>query len=426
MDALGCDRRADYSRTPVGLFPGLVSAKSFSAFSRAGIVRVFPPGQNAEMLLQLRAGFAVIGLGLVLGACGGGSNQSDQIASMAPSGSPPSSPAASDATDYSVAAHWVCRPGSETVCTTALDALVQFADGSTQMQPFTPAADPAIDCFYVYPTVSAEQTPYADLTNSPEIQAVTREQAGRLSSRCRVFAPIYRQETSYGLNHGAPFSTDPMLDVQGAWEYYLQHDNQGRGVVFVGHSQGTILLQQLIAQSIDGTANQALLVSAFLAGDPSLAVPAGAKVGGTFAHIPTCAAAAQTGCVYVWASYLVGDASAPPIFGGARGDGFTSACVNPAAPSGGTGMLKFYYAGNNPPSWVEAIGQVTGECQSDSGANILVVTVLPGQFATKLTSGLKSSEVAPGWGVHPLDISLVLGNILDVLDAEIAAWQAKH
>lgn len=337
----------------------------------------------------------------------------------------------SDATDYSVVAHWVCRPESETVCTTGLDALVQFADGTTQAQPFTPAANPVIDCFYIYPTVSEEQTVFADLTDSPIIQATAREQVGRLSSRCRVFAPIYRQVTNYGLSHGgseSPGANDPpMEDVQAAWAYYLQHDNNGRGVVIIGHSQGTILLQSLIAQSIDGTATQGLLVSAFLAGDPSLAVPAGGVVGGTFAHIPTCTTAAQTGCVYVWGSYLAGDTSASPIFGGARGDGFASACTNPAAPGGGSAMLKFYYAGANPPAWVEAIGQVTGECQMDSfGANTFVVTVLPGQFASQLTATLKAAEVAPGWGVHPLDISLVQGNMLDVLDAEIAAWQAQH
>jgi hypothetical protein len=90
-------------------------------------------------------------------------------------------------------------------------------------------------------------------------------------------------------------------------------------------------------------------------------------------------------------------------------------------------MLKFYYAGANPPAWVEAIGQVTGICQAGSGgANIFVVTVLAGQFSAKNTSLLKAAEVAPGWGVHPLDLSLVQGNILDVLDAEIAAWQAQH
>ncbi|MEO7208207.1 MAG: DUF3089 domain-containing protein [Steroidobacteraceae bacterium] len=342
--------------------------------------------------------------------------------------SPPSSGGApaSDATDYSLAANWVCRPGADVPCTTSLDAEVLNADGTTVAQPFTPAADPLIDCFYVYPTVSQEQTPYADLADSPEIQAVTREQVGRLSSRCRVFVPIYRQETSYGLNHGAPHSDNPMLDVQGAWAYYLQNYNQGRGVVLIGHSQGTILLQQLIANSIDGSANQALLVSAFLAGDPSLGVPAGGKVGGTFAHIPTCAAASQTGCVYVWASYLAGDTSAPPIFGAARGDGLVSACVSPAAPGGGSGTLKFYYAGKNPPAWVEAIGQFTGTCQANSGANIFVVTVLAGQFSAQNTRILQAAEVAPGWGVHPLDLSLVQGNILDVLDAEIATWQPQH
>jgi len=382
---------------------------------------------NIRIMPRLRLRSAALCLALMLSACGGG----NQTSSTGSTGSSGSGMPTSNATDYSVVAHWVCRPESDTVCTTGLDALVQFAGGSTLAQPFTPAANPPIDCFYVYPTISEEQMQFADLTDSPIIQAVTRQQVGRLSSRCRVFAPIYRQVTNYGLSHGGSGSmgpgSPPMVDVQAAWAYYLQHDNQGRGVVIIGHSQGTILLQRLIAESIDGTATQALLVSAFLAGDPSLGVPPGGTVGGTFAHIPTCTAAAQTGCVYVWASYLAGDVSAPPIFGGARGDGLASACASPGAPAGGSAMLKFYFAGANPPAWVEAIGQVTGECQTDSsGANTFVVTVLPGQFAAKNTATLKAVEVAPGWGVHPLDISLVEGNILDVLDAEIATWQAQH
>jgi hypothetical protein len=323
---------------------------------------------------------------------------------------------------------WVCRPGGEAVCTTGLDASVENADGSTAVQPFTPAADPAIDCFYIYPTVSQEQTQYADLTDSPEIQAETRAQVGRLSSRCRVFAPIYRQETTYGLNHpsSGTQSDFPMLDVQAAWNYYLENDNKGRGVVIIGHSQGTILLQNLIAASIDGTASQALLVSAFLAGNPSLGVPLGGVVGGNFAHIPTCSDAAQTGCVYVWGSYLAGDTSGPPVFGRARTDGLVSACVNPAAPAGGTALLKFYHANSKPP-WIEALGQISGVCQADSsGANIFVVTVEPGKFANVNTATLKAAEVAPGWGVHPQDIALVQGNILDILDAEIVTWQAQH
>src|SRR3984893_15634587 len=321
---------------------------------------------------------ATVSLTFALAACGTGGNQAGSAGST---GTPPPPPPPSGGSDYSLAAHWVCRPGAEPTCTTGLDATVQYADGHSEPQPFTPAANPPIDCFYVYPSVSKEQTPYADLTDSPEIQTVTKAQVGRLSSRCRVFAPIYRQATGYGLNHGeASFSGVPMLDVQDAWAYYLQNDNKGRGVVLIGHSQGTILLQSLIADSIDGTTSQALLVSAFLAGDPSLGVPPRGVVGGTFAHIPTCTAAAQTGCVYVWGSYLAGDTSAPPNFGSARGDGLVSACVNPAAPAGGSGMLKFYYEGRDPP-WVEAVGQFSGACLTESGANIFVVTVEPGTLA---------------------------------------------
>jgi Protein of unknown function (DUF3089) len=369
-------------------------------------------------------------IALALASCGG--SDGPQSAATGSTGSAGSTgEGTSGGTDYSIVAHWVCRPGAETVCTTGLDAEVQNADGSTTAQPFTAAAEPAIDCFYVYPTVSQEKTQYADLTDSPEIQAETRAQVGRLSSRCRVFAPIYRQETSYGLNLAASGaavtqSDVPTLDVQAAWNYYMENDNKGRGVVIIGHSQGTILLQNLIAQSIDGTATQALLVSAFLAGDPSLAVPPGGVVGGTFAHIPTCTSASQTGCVYVWASYLAGDNSAPPIFGGARSDGLVSACVSPAAPAGGPAMLKYYHANGNPP-WVEALDQLSGVCRLDStGANIFVVSVEAGQFADADTAGLKAVEVAPGWGVHPQDIALVQGNMLDVLDAELTTWQAQH
>jgi len=340
-------------------------------------------------------------------------------------------PTESGGADYSVVANWVCRPGADTVCTTGLSANVETADGSITAQPFTPAADPAIDCFYVYPTVSQEKTYYADLTDSPEIQAETRAQVGRLSSRCRVFAPIYRQVTSYGLTHpsAAPAGEPnyPMLDVQAAWNYYLKNDNKGRGVVLIGHSQGTILLQDLIASSIDGKASQALLVSAFLPGNPSLGVPPGGVVGGTFAHIPTCSDAAQTGCVYVWGSYLPADTSGSVVFGRVRTDGLVSACVNPAAPAGGSGTLKFYHANTTAPWWSELMGQISGACQTDAaGANIFVVTVKSGLLAAADTAILKADDIGGGWGLHPQDIALVQGNILDVLDAEIVTWSAGH
>lgn len=206
--------------------------------------------------------------------------------------------------DYSQASSWLCRSGKEAVCTTGLDAMAITADGQRTRQVFTPAANPPIDCFYVYPTASREPTLYADMAQSPELEKTVRDQVGRLSANCRVFAPIYRQLTLTGLGEvmkaGKPLDwSAPYKDVLDAWTHYLAHDNHGRGVVLIGHSQGTILLQKLIAEQVDGKPVQKQLVSTFLAGDPSLAVPEGAKVGGVFKSVALCSSASQTGCAYV-------------------------------------------------------------------------------------------------------------------------------
>src|ERR1700743_1274283 len=107
----------------------------------------------------------------------------------------PSTQPVDAAPNYADKANWVCRPGSEEICTTGLDAVVEYPAGHKVQQPFTPAADPPVDCFYVYPTVSLEQRSYADMVATPEVQRTVHVQAGRLSSRCRMFAPIYRQST---------------------------------------------------------------------------------------------------------------------------------------------------------------------------------------------------------------------------------------
>jgi hypothetical protein len=59
--------------------------------------------------------------------------------------------------DYAQAQAWACRPEAEGACTAGLDAVVLAADGTTTPQPFVPAADPPIDWFYAYPTVSRER-----------------------------------------------------------------------------------------------------------------------------------------------------------------------------------------------------------------------------------------------------------------------------
>jgi len=90
--------------------------------------------------------------------------------------------------------------------------------------------------------------------------------------------------------------------VLDSWNHYLQHDNNGRGVVLIGHSQGSGVLTQLIKNEIDGKPVQQQFISALLLGT-SLAVPKGKDVGGAFQHIPLCHSATHTGCVIAYASF---------------------------------------------------------------------------------------------------------------------------
>lgn len=339
--------------------------------------------------------------------------------------------------DYAQPASWACRPGAETLCTTGLDAIRVDAQGHRTPAPFQPAADPGIDCFYVYPTVSREETPYAGMQPTAEVVHTVKAQAGRLTSVCRLFAPLYRQMTLPGLKaqmgRGGPLNWDlPYRDVAAAWRAYLARDNGGRGVVLVGHSQGTILLQRLIAEEIDGKPVQKRLVAAFLAGDPGLGLPsAGATVGGTFKHVPVCTATSQTGCAYAWGSYQAQDTS-QHIFGADHSPsiaaGGVAACASPAAPGGGAGTLKSYFpkpagAPDKDPPWVEAVGQLSAACTRDANGQVLRVSILPGAYSELLRTALDPAAGTPGWGLHRIDINLVQGNMLDVIAAQAKAWK---
>ena len=138
------------------------------------------------------------------------------------------------------------------------------------------------------------------MTAGPEENGVVRAQFARFASQCRVFAPLYRQATLTALRaahdrqrRSPSIARSRYNDVLDAWNHYLQHDNNGRGVVLIGHSQGSGVLTQLMRNEIDGKPVQSKLISALLLGT-SLPVPKGKDVGGAFQHIPLCHSATQT------------------------------------------------------------------------------------------------------------------------------------
>ena len=380
-----------------------------------------------------------------------------QTPATKPSPTFPTQAAAPSSNDYSQPENWLCRPGKTSdACAIDLTTTVVAADGKLTRETYTANPKPAIDCFYVYPTVSSDQTPNSDMSIDPAEQNVIRQQFARFGSQCRQFAPMYRQVTLTGLRAamagGGRLSLDQgpgYSDVLDAWNYYLKNDNNGRGVVLIGHSQGAMVLTRLIADEIDGKPVQSRLVSAILMGT-TVAVPKGKDVGGAFKNIPLCRAADQTGCLVTFATFR---STIPPpantLFGRVTAEGMEAACTNPAALAGGSGQLHAYLTGQGSliampvgqkhqwakdaapveTPFVSVPGLLSAECAANEHANFLKVTVnadatdsraddIPGDL------GMAGKPQA-NWGLHLVDVNLTMGNLLDIVGRQARAYAAR-
>lgn len=335
---------------------------------------------------------------------------------------------------------WLCRPGlADDPCTANLTATAVRADGKRSVQHAAPASNPPIDCFYVYPTVSAQKTENANLRVDPAETAVAVAQASRFSQVCRVYAPMYRQLTLQAIagHITARGATTAYLSVLAAWRDYLAHFNHGRGVVLIGHSQGSSLLIPLIRNQIDNDpAQRARLVSALLMGG-NVTVPVGKSVGGDFQHVAACRATDQVGCVVAYSSF----SSMPPpdsFFGrvgvsvaNPSGSTITAAshlqvlCTNPAALGGGTGSLEPYFPAASQPTagvstpWVTFPDHYTATCEDRGGASWLQIdtTAVAGDHRPVVTQSL-----GPRWGLHLVDVNLALGNLVQLVRQQAAAY----
>jgi len=360
--------------------------------------------------------------------------------------------------DYADPHAWLCKPGrADDVCGRSNQGVtIVRADGSTTAQPFKADPDAPIDCFYVYPTVSRDPGGNSTMTIEKEEISVVDQQFARFAAKCRPYAPVYRQVTLTALQAGMlgkPIPADRALaydDVKDAWDYYLAHDNHGRGVVLIGHSQGSGILIQLVKNRIDGKPVQKQIVSVILGG-ARLQVPTGKDVGGDFSSIPLCHAASQTGCAINFASFRVD--SPPPSnsrFGTSSAPGLQAACVNPAALGGGSGALHAYLASGTdaivasaapPKPWtvppkaidtpfVEVPGLLTAECVNDGTHAYLAITVHPdpaGQRVNEITGDIVVGKtILKDWGLHLIDMNLAMGNLVGIVGEQSKAYLAKR
>jgi hypothetical protein len=343
---------------------------------------------------------------------------------------------------------WLCKPGLKSnPCVVGTATTLLNPDG-TVLRPG--ASDgprkrsaPQVDCFYVYPTVSDQKTPQATKRIDPEERSIARYQAAAYSPACRIYAPMYRQITLQGLLNPATATTAMRNraygDVRDAFRDYLKHDNKGRGIVFIGHSQGTAMLRELLAKEVDPKASvRKRLVSAILLG--------GNTTNKDFKHVKACTKATQLACAIAFSTFE----DAPPanaIFGKSgslgrltSGAGGTVLCTNPAALGGGSAKLQSTYpsvpfapgttigalttqvgmpmpAGVTTP-WLTAQAY-TGECVTENGAHVMRITPLPGAPALKALPDAT-------WGLHLVDANIALGDLVNVVLKQAGRYAAAR
>ena len=368
---------------------------------------------------------------------------------------PPAAPIpAVNPNDYADEKSWLCRPGRKgDACDVDLTTTVVAADGTLTRETWTANPKAPIDCFYVYPTVSTDPAAFSDMTADPAETNVIHQQFARFGSKCRTFAPMYRQLTLAGLRQrlsGGAISFDKGVwydDVRDAWRSYVQRDNGGRGFVLIGHSQGAYILSELLKQEIDGKPIQKQLVGAYILG-ATFPVAKGKDTGGAVQSIPLCRKPGQIGCVVNFSAFR---STVPPpantLFGKAADPAQSGSCTNPATLGEGSAPLHAYLfatgrtiamAGANT-AWVtgktvdtpfvSVPGLLSAKCASNEHATYLEITV-KGDPSDPRTDDIGGDLGAPGkpipmWGLHLVDVNLVMGNLLANVEQQTKAYQRR-
>jgi pimeloyl-ACP methyl ester carboxylesterase len=152
------------------------------------------------------------------------------------------------ATDYSKAAHWLSLP----VVTEKVDIFYLYPTAWTSTDPDNPHV-----CAIDEPTM---------LTQAPEAFA---RQATAFETVGNIYAPFYRQDNGSSINRLETIAGIPTSDAVAAFDYYINHFNNNRPFILVGHSQGATVLSNLLAGYIkDHPDVYSRMIAAYVIGNP--------------------------------------------------------------------------------------------------------------------------------------------------------------
>jgi hypothetical protein len=201
------------------------------------------------------------------------------------------------APDYKLETSWAALP-------TTQDPADLVPEGIAVL----PQGEHLVDVFFIHPTgflTSGSWTSPMDENSGTEENTLfmMANQASAFNGCCNVYAPRYREANIFAY-FGSPAVRDEVLgfayqDVKRAFEYYIEHDNNGKPFILAGHSQGTHHAKRLIKEVIDAGDLHQRMVAAYTIGS-IIMPPASTSWFESLNHITACESADDLHCVVHW------------------------------------------------------------------------------------------------------------------------------
>ncbi|MEN1786387.1 MAG: DUF3089 domain-containing protein [Bacteroidota bacterium] len=350
--------------------------------------------------------------------------------------------------NYSDLGHWFAHP--------SMDSKVRFTPQGVAST--TAWQEGAVDVFYLAPTLNFSKLGWNCPINHPSSTELIGEmimsgQASVFNSCCRIFSPKYRQATFYSFlgarNNGRQALELAYADCLQAFDYYLEHFNNGRPFFLAGHSQGALHTMRLIDDRIEGTDIAKRMVAAYPIG---FWFPLD-KFGKTLKTIKPAEKATDINCVVAYDTYLnTGKPMrlldrAEIVYGGKiqvkweRRSTKTPLGVNPlswtrtnkvVSEDAHQGAVHLLLEGEERPNWKgflseEPLGlNVQGlskpylnECSAQVRKDGFLYVSTPKNWAFK-------SMIMPGGNMHLSDYSLFYMNLRENVAARWSAYQASN
>nr|AUN35581.1 hypothetical protein [uncultured bacterium] len=268
------------------------------------------------------------------------------------------------------------------------------------------------DVFFIHPTTL---TDYADSSwnaaidntaiNSKTDRSTILYQASVFNESCRVFAPRYRQAHIKAFfiskEESEKYFDTAYTDIKTAFEYYLEHYNNGKPIIIASHSQGTLHAGRLLKDFFEGKPLLNKLVCAYIIGLP---VPED-----YFSSLRPCNDSLATGCFVSWRTFKSG--YEPELV---KEEKFKAVVVNPLS---WTLSDEYFSASYNKGGVLQNFDKITSHVVSAQIHNNVLWTSKPDVFGKILLTNKN---------YHIGDINLFYMNIRENIKSRIHSYLKDH